>query len=390
MAQRYTHKQLENWLKTHTIGGGSVTFGGSSAPSQVTTNLDSLFGTSLAAYRKELIDNIGATNAFFHEMITKELYEAQEGGAYIQTPVMYALTPADSYDGYDELSTLPTDGITDVIDQWRQCAAPIAYSMREVKQNKQRIINLVEARIKQAEMGLQEYFAQSFMWGAAADGSSNLYSPRVSGINGSLSINPLPLLISYTPTAAGQVVGNIDQNTQAWWRNKVKTSAATTWDGLLNEFLNIFDSAALGSGGKPKLVLADQITYETLVMAIFNRFRAVKTDENYPFENTLYKGAHIVMDEKVPDVYNGTIGMNPSGTTSMVNGSAFFINSDFFKMIHEEDSDFELLKDENGKSFQKPVNGDSRVANIAWMGQVVVNNRRKQAVMGKISESIVS
>ena len=368
----------------------SVTFGSSSAPSQVISNLDSLFGTSLAAYRKELIDNIGATNAFFFEMITRELYESQEGGAYIQTPVMYALAPADSYDGYDELSTLPTDGITDVIDQWRQCASPIAYSMREVKQNKQKIINLVEARIKQSEMGLQEYFAQSLMWGAAADGSGNLTSPRVSTINGSLSINPLPLLISYTPTVAGQVVGNIDQNLQSWWRNKVKTSASSTWDGLLTEFLNIFDSAALGTGGKPKLVLADQITYETLVMAIFNRFRAVKTDENYPFENTLYKGAHIVMDEKVPDVYSGTIGMNPSGVTSLVYGSAFFINPEFFKMIHEEDSDFELLKDENGKAFQKPVNGDSRVANIAWMGQVVVNNRRKQAVMGKIAQNIAS
>jgi hypothetical protein len=368
----------------------SVTFGSSSAPSQVISNLDSLFGTSLAAYRKELIDNIGATNAFFFEMITKELYQSQEGGAYIQEPLMYALAPADSYDGYDELSTLPTDGITDAIYQWRQCASPIAYSMREVKQNKQKIINLVEARIKQAEMGLQEYFAESLMWGAAADGASNLYTPRTSTVNGSLSINPLPLLISYTPTATGQVVGNIDQSTQTWWQNKVKTSAATTWDGLLTEFMHTFNSAALGTGGKPKIVLADQITYETLVMALYNRFRATKTDENYPFENTIYKGAHIVMDEKVPDVANNLIGQLPNGTDAMVVGSAFFINPDFFKMIYETDSDFELLKDENGKAFQKPVNGDSRVANVAWMGQVCTSNRRKQAVMGNISRTIDS
>src|SRR5580692_1260414 len=112
----------------------SVTFGSSTAPSQVTLNLDSLFGTSLAAYKKELVDNIGATNAYFHEMITKDLYESQEGGSYIQAPVMYSLAPADTYDGYDELSTLPTDGITDAIQLWRQYASPIAYSMKEVKQ----------------------------------------------------------------------------------------------------------------------------------------------------------------------------------------------------------------------------------------------------------------
>src|ERR1022692_2316246 len=149
-----------------------VTFGSGSAPSQVTLNLDGLFGISLAAYRKTLVDNIGAINAFFHELIKSELYESQDGGSYIQEPLMYALTPADSYDGYDELSTLPTDGITDAIYQWRQCAAPVVYSMKEIKQNKQKIVDLVKARIMQCEMGLQEYFSQSLLWGAAAEGGS--------------------------------------------------------------------------------------------------------------------------------------------------------------------------------------------------------------------------
>ena len=72
----------------------SITFGSGQAPSAVTLNLDSLFGLSLAAYRKELIDNIGATNAFFFEVITRELYKSQDGGAYIQTPLMYALQNA--------------------------------------------------------------------------------------------------------------------------------------------------------------------------------------------------------------------------------------------------------------------------------------------------------
>ena len=360
----------------------SVTFGGTSAPSQVTLNLDSLFGTSLAAYKKELVDNIGATNAFFFEMMQRELYQSQEGGSYIQEPLMYALAPADSYDGFDELSTIPTDGISDAIYQWRQCAAAIAYSMREVKQNKNKIVDIVTSRIKQAEMGLQEYFSQSLMWGAAADGGS-LTSERISSINGSKSILPLPLLISFTPTVAGQSVGNIDQSTQTWWRNKVKSSTATTWDGLLTEFLNIFNSCALGTGGKPKVVLVDQVTSETLTMALYNRFRAVKTDDNYPFENVVYKGAHIVMDDKVPDVEGGL-------TSASTAGSAFFINSDFFKLIYETDSDFELLKDENGKTFQKPVNQDARVANIAWMGQVTLSNRRKQGVMGSVSRTITS
>jgi hypothetical protein len=371
----------------------SVTFGSSTAPSQVTVNLDSLFGLSLAAYRKELIDNIGATNAFFHEMITKELYESQEGGTYIQVPVMYALTPADSYDGYDELSTLPTDGITDCIQQWRQYAAPIAYSMKEVKQNKQKIIDLVTSRIKQAELGLQEAFAQSFMWGAAGNGGTGaITSQYVSPVNGSLGMDPIGLLVAFAPTNSVSIC-NINQSSNTWWQNKTYTSATTTYDGLFLEVDHTFNTAALGTGGKPKLIFMDQTTYELFIHAVYQHFRfesVLKTDQTYPFENIVYKGAHFVMDEKTPDAYSGTIGMNPSGATSMIYGSAYYLNTDFFKLIYETDSDFELLKDENGKTFQKPVNGDSRVANVAWMGNTIVTNRRKQAVHGKIARTLTT
>lgn len=361
----------------------SITFGSSSAPSQIVTNLDSLFSQSLAAYKKELIDNIGQTNAFLHEMIAKDLYQSQDGGLYIQTPLMYALAPADSYDGYDELSTLPTDGVTATEFQWAQAASPVAYSMKEVKQNKQKLIDLVQTRIKQAEMGLQEWFSQCLMWGAAADGASNLYTVRTSANNGSKGVNPLSLMISYTPTASGQIVGNIDQSSQPWWRNKVTTSAATTYDAFLLEIDHLFNSCALGTGGKPKLVLTDQTTYELFVHALYQKYRQIKTDDNFPFENTVYKGAHVVMDDKVPDVFSNVTNTNTYG-------SWFNINSDFFKLIYEADSNFDFLTDENGKKFQKPVNGDSRVANIGWMGQLTMNNRRKHGVMGKIARTLTS
>ena len=134
----------------------SITFGSTSAPSDITLYLDSVFGTSLANYRKTLIDNIGATNAFLHELIKSDQYESCDGGTYIQEPLMYELAPMSWYDGYDELSTIPTDGITDAIYEWRQAAAPITYNMKEVIQNKHKIVDLVKSRIMQAEMGIQE------------------------------------------------------------------------------------------------------------------------------------------------------------------------------------------------------------------------------------------
>lgn len=356
-----------------------ITFGAAGVPSQVTTNMDSLFSLSLAAYRKELTDDIGAINAFFHQIMKSELYQSQDGGTYIHVPLMYALAPADSYDGYDELSTVPTDGITAAEFQWRQCASAIAYSMKEVKQNKQKIVDLVKSRIMQTEMGIQEYFSVSLWEGAAADGGA-LTSARTSTVNGSSSIDPLPALIAFDPTASTSI-GNINQNTSSWWRNKTKTSAATTYDGFLLELDNIFNTTALGTGGKPTNLIFDQVSYELFVHALYQKYRQTRTDENFPFENTLYKGAIVTMDDKVPDAYSGTV-------SAATYGSGYLVNSKFFKLIFESDSDFQMLKDENGKTFQKPISGDSRVGHVAWMGNLTVSNRRKQGVFGKIARTL--
>jgi hypothetical protein len=372
----------------------AVTFGSASAPSQVTTNLDSLFGLSLPAYRKELIDNIGATNAFFFEIMRKELYESQDGGTYIQIPLMYGLQTADSYDGYDELASIPVDGITDCIFQWSQCAAAIVYSMKEVKQNKQRLVNLVKARIKQAEMGLQEFFSQALMFGSANQPGGSIKTPYISPINGSSAIEPLSKLIDFTPTTS-TTIGNISQSARNWWQNKTLTSAATTYDNYLLETDRLFNRCALGTGGKPKLVLLDETSYELFVHALLQKYRYTqnKVDEAYPFENVVYKGAHFVMDDKVPDVTNliaPTLVGGAGDPTTLTNGSQFHINPEFFKMIYESDSDFNMLKDDSGKTIFKPINGDSRLGHIAWMGNLTVSNRRKQGVMGTIARTYAS
>lgn len=358
----------------------AITFGASGAPSQVTFNYDSLFSQSMASYKPKMIDNIGASNAFFHEALKGDLYES-DSGTHITRNLMYALAPADSYDGNDELSVAPTDGVSQVEFQWRQCASPITYSMREMKQNKKKISSLVKTKIQQAEMGLQEYFSQSLMWGAAADGGA-LTAARTSPINGSLSVEPLFRLVAFDPTATLSV-GNIDQGANLWWRNKTATSAATTYDGFIFEFDHNFNSAALGTGGRPTLILVDQITYELLVHGLYQKYRQTRTDENFPFENTLFKNAHIVMDDKTPDVFSGT-------TSSATYGTVLYLNTAFMNITYEEDSDFAMLKNDDGKTFAKPINGDSRVGHMAWMGNTTIVNRRKQAILGKVLRTFAS
>lgn len=357
-----------------------ITFG-QSAPSQITVNLDAVFATSLPAMRKDLIDAIGTANPLYHDLVKGDQYRPQSG-TYIDIPLMYSLAPMDSYDGDDELPSTPTDGITKAVYEWRQLAVPVRYNMKEVKQNKNRLVDLVMSKIKQGKMGMQEGFSVAMWQGAAADGGS-LLNPRTSAVNGSSNIEPIGKLIQYDPTASLDV-GNINQNTNTWWRNKTKTSSATTYDLFLNELNNIFNSTALGTGGKPKLVVMDQTTYELFTFALYQRYRATQpTDTNYPFENTIYKGAHVTMDERVPDVAT-------PGVTAATKGTTYFINTEFFELTYEEDSDFDFLKDEGGKIFQKPTNGDSRLGHFAWMGNLDCSNRRKQGVLGNIARTLTA
>jgi hypothetical protein len=357
----------------------STTFGASGSPSQIIKNLDALFSTSMAAYKKTLTDQIGASNPVFFEILKKKLYDS-DSGTHIEVPLLYALTDADSYSGYDELPTTPVDGITSAVFEWAQCAVPISISMKEIKQNAKKIVNLMETKQKQAEMGLQEYFNQAFMWGAANDGVSSLSTIRTSPVNGSNSITPLGRLVKFDPTTTTSI-GNIDQGANTWWRNQTKTSAATTYDGFLKEFMNIFNTCALGTGGKPDIVVIDQISWELLSFALYARYRATSTDTNYPFPNLQWNGATIVMEDKTPDAYTDV-------KVATTYGSAYFLNTQFLKLTHEEGSDFELLKDENGKAFQKPTNQDSRLAHMAWMGNTTISNRRKQGVLGKIARTL--
>lgn len=367
----------------HTTAGVSLatlTFGDTAAPSDIAMYFDALFTQSLKNARGVLIDNIGASNAVFNKVIGGDQYESADGGTYIEEELMTALTVAESYDGMDELSTAETDGVTAVQYEWRQIAAPVVYSMKQVIQNKRRILDLVKTKMTQCRMGLQEGMSGAFMRGA---GDAAIQTAKTNPINGSLNINPLGLLIKYDPTTTN--VGNLNPANTTLWRNITKDSAATTGNGFIQEWMNVFNSCSLGTGGSPNLCLADQTTYELASMAIYQKYRQTSSDQSFPFTNIRIpfgdgKGL-LVLDDKVPDAYSNL-------TSTATYGSLYHLNTQFFKLKYIEGRDFEMLTDENGKAFIKPANQDARVGHCAWMGQSVINNRRKLGVLAKIARTL--
>lgn len=378
------------------MAGPNLIFGNPSAPNSVEVFLDALFTTTIANYKRTMTDSISATNAILWKILNSDQYESADGGTYLTENLMYALAQADTYAGYDTLSTLPTDGLTQAIFDWAQVAVPIAYDMTAIRKNggsREKLVDLVKTKIQQGEMGLQEGFARFFMWGNKPNGG-NLYDAYI-GATGAPGMLPLPALIRYN--SATESLGGISVTTNLWWGNHSKVSAATTYFGFLKELENLYNTCALGAGGAPNLVMVDQITMENYVNAYYSQYKSAPSAPNqvWPFEARKFMNTQtdIIMDDKVPDVESALVPTFIGGqgdSSTLTYGTAYMVNTKFLKVRYMDGMDFTMLKDENGKTFKKPINGDSRVGHMAWMGASTITNRRKHGVLGKIARSYAS
>lgn len=353
----------------------AITLGAASQPAQLTLNFDSIFATSLANASKTIADNISNSNAFFYEAKKRGMYESANGGAYIQEDLMYALAETDAYDSYDTLTVAGPEGITAALYEWRQTATPIAYSEKERKMNKHRIVDFVQARIKQGELGAIDFFCKALLQG---NGAGALTTPKTSVANGAYACDPIWKIVQTAPTGV-DTVGGIAQASYSWWQNRVKDfSSITTYVGLLAAMDNLFNTCSIGPGGKPQLILCDQTTFELInsaYMAVYRR--TADTDNDYPFPNIKFRGALVVWDENFPNLYASTLD-----TTTTTGGGLVMLNFEFLKVRYESETDF--VKTE----FVKPANQDAKVAHILWMGNITCNNRRKQGVGWKIPRSL--
>jgi hypothetical protein len=347
-------------------------------PSSLTLNYDALLSTTLFNVRRKFEDAISTANAFYYLLKQKGAIKTKENiGERAMIPLMYEIGQADSYSGYDQLDTTPMDGITSAFANWSQAAVPIAISGKEEKQNRSeaQIIDLLEAKTKQAELGITEFFNKRLLQGAAGSSITTAYT---SSINGSTFIDPLPKLVAYDPTASVSVL-NINQLTYTWWRNKTKNSTSTTYAGFRKELRNLYNSVGLGPGGSPNLHIADQGTVELYVAAL----EAMHQNPSYqkadiPFDNVSFYGQPLTHDEFVPDVQGG------SATQSTTSGTWWMLNTKFFEVQVQAESNFAPTP------FQKPVGQDAKIAHILWMGAVLCSNRRKQGVAGGIDTTIAS
>lgn len=212
-------------------------------------------------------------------------------------------------------------------------------------------------------------------------------------LNDAKDLLPLGYFLRYAPATdplAGGNVGEIAAATYSWWRPNVATfggSAATgqqfgltitTYAGLKVGMHRMYNFCSRGADGSaPNLIVADQVTCETYENALDQQIRySNQALGDMGFDNIKVKGATMIWDELVPDLY--------TGTTAITTGTAFFLNTQFWKLVIDKETDFITTP------FVEPENQTASSAKVLFMGQATTSNPRKCGVATRINQSIVA
>lgn len=366
-----------------------ATIGSSSAPSSNTIYYDALLSTTLMAYRDQMVDNIFKDSAFLAYLRMSDAIKKQNGGERVAMPLMYGTNQTvKSYQGEETIDTTIQDGFTTGFYDWRELAGTISITRKEERQNsgEGRLINLLQSKVKQAEMTMREVLNQQLVQGTV---SGATFVPGNSGKD----LNPLGYFLrknnQVDPTTGGDV-GNIAGDTYSWWRHQtavldsgsVDTGNAfalsvSTYAGLKAAFRRMYNHCSRGSGGSPDLVLSDQVTFETYENALDTQVRYQNTKmADMGFDTIKLRGATVIWDEVVPDLDNGT--------AAITSGTAFFLNTKFYNLIIDSETDIVTTP------FVEPENQTVKTAKILFMGNTGVSNLRKLGVCYAISQSITS
>ena len=318
----------------------------------VNANFDTLTATTLKNYRKTLEDNIFSANPLFYWLKEKNRMKVDDsGGEKIICPLLYGMNnTAKSYNGYDVIDVIPQDGLSAAQYEWRQYAVGISISGREEFQNsgEGRLISLLEAKIKQAELSLIDLFA------------ADLFKTT----QGSTAVDSLYLTVSDDGTGT---IGNIVSDTYTWWKNYYTSGASTSvaWENIIPKTFDVLLNTAKGN---------DRVDIGIMPSAVFLGLEAalVKTINFVPqlkntkaadvgYDNYRIKGCTIMYDE------------------NCTAAQAYFLNTRYIELVTGAGKDFV------NTPWIKPDNGDYKTSMILWYGNLVCSNRARQGKLVTIT-----
>jgi hypothetical protein len=299
--------------------------------------LQELLATTVANYRDQLTDNVFQARPLTNHLMDKGRVRMLDGGTKIVEPLIYGEnSTVGSYAGYDTISLTPQSGISAAEFDWKQYAVSIAISgIEEAKNNgEQALVNLLEAKVMQAEESMKEGFNGMFF----GDGTGN------SGANW----NGLENLVEASGTVGG--INRATAGNEFWRSYEENTAGALTQADMTTAY----NTVSVGND-HPDFIITTQTLFEKYESLLTPQLRYTDTKTaDSGFQNLLFKAAPVTFDVDCPT------------------GNMYFLNSKYLTLVGHSSKWFSQTE------FVRPENMDARYALIFCYGNLTVRNAKKQ------------
>jgi hypothetical protein len=306
--------------------------------------------TTLESRSKVLADNMSKNNALLYKLQKRGTMKPVSGGRTIAQELNYAENGTfKRYSGYEALDIGVSEVFTAAEFSWAQAAVAVTLSGLEQLQNNgsEQMIDLLEARISNAEQTMQNNIALDCYSDGTADGGK-----QIGGLNS---------LVPVVPTAG--TVGGINRATasNAFWRSRVTSRAAVAGANTnITLAMNKQYVALVRGTDHPDLIIADEVFY-TDYMAQLQQYQRFASSEmaEAGFTSIKFMNADVVLD-------GGVGGGCPASTM-------FFLNTKYIHYRPHKDRNFVPI---GGK--RESTNQDASVRLLGWAGNMTLSNAQLQ------------
>ncbi len=305
---------------------------------------DVVLTTSLADYRKQLIDN-----AYNDVPVLRLLSEAGrkrmvDGGiSIVEHVISQKQTDGGFYLGADPLNTTQGENTMLCEFKWQNMYEPIQITRDEERQNagaSHRLLELVGTKINLAEMAIKDRLGQA------------LVTP-VSGANN---------LIDLSSMVGTGTLGTIAGATDTFWQATSTTSGAFASQGLTDMQTLYYALSSSSAMDNPTHIITTRSVFQKYEQTRLPLERIQNTQTaNAGFTNLTFKGVPIIWDQYIDS------------------GVMYMLNSNYWNLVVDSETDFVTTP------FVAPTNQTVKVAFILWRGQQTTNNRRRHGKLVSIS-----
>lgn len=325
-----------------------------------------ILSTTMHNYHKTLTDNIFDSRPLLNFYMSNGRVKTLNGGISIVEPLLYAEGQADSYSQWDAISVAPQTTVTAAQFDWKQLYATIAISGLEEAQNngKEQMINLLEAKIEQAE-GTLKTRLNGMLFGTYA------------GTTPANDFIGLPTIVGNADAdAVGGIVTGAGVND--WWKSKVNaTGGALTGATLEDALRTLYNSTSDAGPDVVDAIFTNAFGFGLYESSLTPQVRYTDTAKaNLGFQNLMFKN--------VPMMWDFACSGGTEGTVSETSASYYGLNSKYVGLKIHADRNFKQSGFTDNLTGSVGATGasaadalDARVSFITTYGNQVTRNRSR-------------